>query len=67
MVKNDPALLALVQSLQAQGMFPGLRAMSLTLSGPAEQRALGVGAWAAAAPAKNTPEAPTCLPSKSTA
>lgn len=67
MVKNDPALLALVQQLQAQDLFPGLRGFSLTLTGHAEQRALGVGAWAAAAPAaapattpNATPEAPTC-------
>lgn len=60
MVKTDPALLALVQQLQAQDLFPGLRSISLTLTGPAEQRALGVGAWAAAAPANTTPEAPIC-------
>lgn len=54
MVKTDPALLALVQQLQAQGLFPGLRGLSLTLTGPAEQRALGVVAWAAAAPANKS-------------
>lgn len=58
MVKNDPTLLALVQQLQAQNLFPGLRGFSLTLTGPAEQRALGVGAWAAAATANTPPEAP---------
>lgn len=62
MVKNDPELLALVQSLQAQDLFPGLRCMSLTLTGPADQRALGLNAWAAASP--TTQPAAPCSPSK---
>ena len=57
-VAEAAAYLALVQQLQAQDLFPGLRSISLTLTGPAEQRALGVGAWAAAAPANTPPEAP---------
>lgn len=48
LVKNDPELLALVQALQAQGLFPGLRAMSITLTGTAAQQALGLAAWPAA-------------------
>jgi hypothetical protein len=33
-VKNWPELHALVQSLQAQDLFPGLRGLSITLTGP---------------------------------
>jgi hypothetical protein len=33
-VKNWPELHALVQHLQAQDFFPGLRALSITLTGP---------------------------------
>lgn len=42
LVKTDPELLALVQSLQAQNMFPGLRAMQITLTGAPEQVAQGL-------------------------
>lgn len=34
MVKQWPELHALVQDLQAQGVFPGLRGLSVTLTGP---------------------------------
>lgn len=34
LVKTTPALLNLVQSLQAQNLFPGLRALQITLTGP---------------------------------
>ena len=44
MVKNWPELHALVQSLQAQGHFPGLRALSVTLTGPESFVAGGVAA-----------------------
>ena len=44
MVKQWPQLHDLVQNLQAQGMFPGLRALSVTLTGPAEFVAGGIGA-----------------------
>lgn len=33
-VKHWPELHALVQHLQAQNMFPGLRALQITLTGP---------------------------------
>lgn len=49
LVKNDQELLALVQSLQEQGMFPGLRALSFTFTGDANSLAKGLGAW----PVKN--------------
>ena len=44
LVKNWPELLGLVQSLQAQALFPGLRALSVTLSGPPDVLAQGLGA-----------------------
>jgi len=44
MVKAWPQLHALVQTLQAQNLFPGLRALSVTLSGPESFVAGGVGA-----------------------
>jgi len=44
MVKNWPQLHGLVQNLQAQGMFPGLRALSVTLTGPQEFVDGGIGA-----------------------
>lgn len=53
LVKNDPELLGLVQALQAQGVFPGLRGLSVTVSGAPEVLALGLGAW----PAQNAPGA----------
>jgi len=34
LVKNCPGMLALVQHLQAADLFPGLRALSVTLRGP---------------------------------
>ena len=34
LVKNSPAMLALVQHLQAADLFPGLRGLSVTLRGP---------------------------------
>lgn len=42
MVRRWPALDSLVQSLQAQGLFPGLRAMQITLTGPEEWAARGL-------------------------
>lgn len=54
LVKNDPQLHALVQSLQAQGMFPGLRAVSFTLTGTPEHCAKGLQAWPEAAQAART-------------
>jgi hypothetical protein len=56
MVKADPQLHALVQSLQAQGLFPGLRAVTFHLAGTPEHCAQGLDAW----PATTTTEAPTC-------
>lgn len=53
LVKSDPNLLALVQGLQAQGMFPGLRAMVFTIEGDEQTLAKGLGAW----PTKNGSEA----------
>lgn len=44
MVKQWPELHALVQNLQAQGVFPGLRGLSVTLTGPKSFIAKGVGA-----------------------
>ena len=45
-VRNWPELHALVQSLQAQGVFPGLRALSITLTGSAELVGKGLAAVA---------------------
>ena len=60
LVKTDPQLHALVQSLQAQGMFPGLRAVSFTLTGTPEHCAKGLQAWAEAAQAaQNAPQGTT--------
>jgi hypothetical protein len=44
MVKQWPELHALVQDLQAQGVFPGLRALTITLTGPEIFLSKGVGA-----------------------
>lgn len=44
MVKAWPELHALVQHLQAQDMFPGLRGLSVTLTGPESFVAQGLGA-----------------------
>jgi hypothetical protein len=44
MVKNWPELHALVQHLQSQDLFPGLRALSVTLTGPESFLAKGIGA-----------------------
>jgi len=43
-VKAWPELHDLVQSLQAQDLFPGLRAVRITLTGSAEHCAKGLGA-----------------------
>ena len=45
LVKADPQLHALVQSLQAQGLFPGLRAVTFHLTGTPEHCAHGLAAW----------------------
>lgn len=52
LVKADAELLNLVQQLQAQGMFPGLRAMSITITGDEQTLAKGLDAW----PVKNAAE-----------
>jgi hypothetical protein len=44
MVKNWPELHTLVQDLQAQGLFPGLRGLSVTLTGSAAFVARGIDA-----------------------
>ena len=44
LVKSWPELHALVQSLQAQDLFPGLRGLSATLSGPPDVLAQGLAA-----------------------
>ena len=44
MVKQWPELHALVQDLQAHSLFPGLRGLSVTLTGPQEFVAGGIGA-----------------------
>ena len=44
MVKQWPELHALVQHLQAQDFFPGLRGLSVTLTGPESFVAGGIGA-----------------------
>lgn len=44
MVKQWPELHALVQDLQAHDLFPGLRGLSVTLTGPQEFVAGGIGA-----------------------
>lgn len=44
MVRRWPALDGLVQSLQTQGVFPGLRGLQVTLTGPEEWVAKGLGA-----------------------
>jgi len=43
-VKSWPELHDLVQSLQAQNMFPGLRAVRITLTGSEEHVGKGLGA-----------------------
>lgn len=43
-VRAWPELHALVQSLQAQDLFPGLRAVQITLTGSAEHCAQGLAA-----------------------
>ena len=43
-VKSWPELHGLVKSLQAQGLFPGLRAMQITLRGDAQWVGKGLGA-----------------------
>lgn len=44
LVKNCPGMLALVQHLQANNLFPGLRSVSITLTGPESFVAGGLGA-----------------------
>ena len=58
MVKSCPRLTALVEDLQAQGFFPGLRSMTVTLEGPPEYLARGLSAWAEATPAAADATAP---------
>lgn len=43
-VKNWPELHSLVQSLQTQNLFPGLRALEITLTGSENSCAKGLGA-----------------------
>lgn len=42
LVQRWPELNALVKSLQAQGLFPGLRALQITLTGDEQQVAKGL-------------------------
>ena len=44
MVKQWPELHALVKDLQAHNLFPGLRGLSVTLTGPQSFLAKGIGA-----------------------
>ena len=53
LVQRWPALNGLVASLQAQGVFPGLRGLSVTLTGPDEW----VGKGLAAVQPENAPGA----------
>jgi hypothetical protein len=53
LVKADADLHSLVQQLQAQDMFPGLRALQITITGDETTLAKGLGAW----PVKNGSEA----------
>ena len=43
-VQHWPEMLALVQSLQAQGLFPGLRGLEITLTGAPEYLDKGLAA-----------------------
>jgi hypothetical protein len=45
LVKADAGLVSLVADLQRQGVFPGLRGMSVTLTGTPEHVARGLDAW----------------------
>lgn len=45
LVKADAELSALVASLQAQGVFPGLRCVSFTFTGAEGDGDKGLGAW----------------------
>lgn len=51
-VKNWPELHSLVKDLQAADLFPGLRGLQITLSGPHEYLDKGLGALLPATPAK---------------
>lgn len=53
MVQRWPELAAMVRALQAQNLFPGLRAMQITLTGGENTLAKGL----AAIPLQNAPEA----------
>lgn len=53
LVKRWPQLDSLVRSLQEQGVFPGLRGLQITLTGPEEQ----VGKGLVGVMAKNAPQA----------
>lgn len=53
LVKADAELSALVASLQAQGVFPGLRGVSFVFTGRDGDAGKGLGAW----PVKNAPQA----------
>lgn len=56
LVKRWPELNALVTSLQAQGVFPGLRGLQITLTGREEWVGKGLGAVMA----KNAPQPVLC-------
>lgn len=58
LVKADPQLHALVQSLQAQGLFPGLRAITFTLTGTPDHCAKGLQAIAESAAQPKNDAAP---------
>ena len=44
-VKATPGLLSLVKKLQEQNLFPGLRAMTVTITGTPDIVAKGLDAW----------------------
>ena len=56
LVKRWPELDSLVRGLQAQGMFPGLRGLQITLTGREEWVGKGLGAVMA----QNAPQAVLC-------
>lgn len=50
LIKSDEELQGIVQQLQAQDMFPGLRAVSVTISGDEATLQRGLQAWPAPSP-----------------
>ena len=60
LVKRRPELDSLVRGLQQQGLFPGLRALQITLTGSEEQVAKGL----AGVMAENAPQAHCANPTE---